>query len=198
LSDAAQPPEPGRRLFFALWPDEAARDALAEATREAVSACAGRAVPVQNLHATLAFLGSVPERRLGELEEIARHIARTFVPQPGPVTLRFDELAHWVGPKILVALSAFDACAAHSLAELLKRETQAAGFSPDLKPFHAHVTLARKVSAAPGVPMTRPVTWVFDAFALVESRSGAAGAAYSVVQSYLLVKHEKTHRQAQN
>jgi 2'-5' RNA ligase len=197
LSATTQPREPSRRLFLALWPDEAAGAALVAATREAVSASAGRAVPTQHLHATLAFLGSVPQRRIGELERIARHVADTFVPE-SPVTLQFDELAHWAGPGILVALSGTEACAAHALAQRLKSETAAAGFAPDLKPFHAHVTLARKVGRATELSMTRAVTWVLDAFALVESRTSAAGAAYSVVQSYLLVKREKPHRQAQN
>lgn len=195
MSSGALPRELTRRLFFALWPQEAARNALCEATQQAVSACAGRALPAHDLHATLAFLGSVPARRVGELEGIARRVADTFVPA-APVTVRFDELAHWARPEILVALSAATGPAAQALAQLLKSETLAAGFAPDLKPFHAHVTLARKVGRAPAVPMTRAVTWVLDAFALVESRTSAAGAAYSVVQSYLLVKREKPHRQA--
>lgn len=197
MSGVAPPREPTRRLFFALWPQEEDRRALSEATHEAVSACAGRAVPSPNLHATLAFLGSVPERRIGELEGIARRTAEAFVAE-SPLVLQFDELAHWAGPQILVTLSGAEAGAARSLAQLLKTHTQAAGFSPDLKPFHAHVTLARKVERAPVVPMTRAVTWVFDAFALVESRTRAEGAAYSVRQSYLLVKREKPHRQPQN
>jgi RNA 2',3'-cyclic 3'-phosphodiesterase len=194
---AAPPREPTRRLFFALWPQEQERRALFEAAHPAVSACAGRAVPAQNLHATLAFLGSVPERRIGELQGVARRTADAFVAE-SPQVLQFDELAHWAGPQILVTLSAAEAGAARSLAHFLKTHTQAAGFSPDLKPFQAHVTLARKVERAPAVPMTRAVSWVFDAFALVESRTAAHGAAYSVVQSYLLVKHEKPHRQPQN
>jgi 2'-5' RNA ligase len=197
LSAAAPPREATRRLFFALWPQPAARNALCEAAEQAVSACAGRAVPAQSLHATLAFLGSVPERRIGELQGIARRVADTFAAE-APVTLQFAELAHWARPAILVALSAAASPAAHALAQRLKSETLAAGFAPDLKPFHAHVTLARKVGRAPAVPMTRAVSWVFDAFVLVESRTSAAGAAYSVVQSYLLVKREKPHRQAQN
>jgi 2'-5' RNA ligase len=197
LSATAQPKEPSRRLFFALWPDEAARAALAAATREAVSASAARAVPPQNLHATLAFLGSVPERRIAQLEDIARRVAQTFVPQC-PVMLQFDELAHWVGPKILVARCAAESPAAHALAHLLKTATQAAGFAPDLKPFHAHVTLARKLDRAPALAMARAVQWRCDAFALIESRTTADGAAYSVRQSYLLVKREKAHTQAQN
>jgi 2'-5' RNA ligase len=197
LSGAAQPREPSRRLFFALWPDEAARGALARATRAAVGACGGRAVPAQSLHATLAFLGSVPERRLGELAEIARGIAGAFVPE-SPLVVRFEALAHWVGPKILVALCAAESRAAHSLADALKHATRAAGFAPDLKPFHAHVTLGRKVARAPAVPMTHAVSWTFDGFALIESRTAAHGSAYSVVQSYLLDRREKTHSQPQN
>jgi 2'-5' RNA ligase len=197
LSAPARPKEPSRRLFFALWPDAAARAALAAATREALSASSVSAVPPQNLHATLAFLGSVPERRLAQLEALARRVAESFVP-PCPVMLQFDELAHWVGPRILVALCAAESPAARSLADFLKTESQAAGFAPDLKPFHAHVTLARKVERAPGVAMTRAVQWRFDSFALIESRTAANGAAYSVRQSYLLVKHEKAHTQAQN
>src|SRR4029077_4921978 len=170
---------------------------LAAATREAVSASAASAVPPQNLHATLAFLGSVPERRLAELEGLARRVGQSFVPKC-PVTLQFDELAHWVGPKILVALCAAESPAARALADFLKTESQAAGFAPDLKPFHSHVTLARKVERAPGVAMTRAVRGRCDTSALIESRTAAEGAAYSVRQSYLLVKHEKAHTQAQN
>jgi len=50
-----------RRLFFALWPDEATREQLAHITRKAVRGSGGRPIPVENLHSTLVFLGSVPE-----------------------------------------------------------------------------------------------------------------------------------------
>ncbi len=93
-------------------------------------------MPAQYLHATLAFLGSVPEPRTGELGDIGGRIADTFAPE-FPVTLQFDELAHWARPKILVALSALENPAAQALAQILKTATQAAGFAPDLKAFHA-------------------------------------------------------------
>ena len=47
------------RLFFALWPDAAARDALAKAAA-CVDVREGHRVRPANLHLTLAFLGSVP------------------------------------------------------------------------------------------------------------------------------------------
>jgi RNA 2',3'-cyclic 3'-phosphodiesterase len=188
--------EPTRRLFFALWPDAEQRGALAHATRKSVGSCGGRPVPVQSLHVTLAFLGSVPEGRVPELDRIGRRVADAF-PAAQPLLLTFDRLAHWARPQILCALGSeepaadTDAASAPALAATLKNETAAAGFSPDLKPFRAHLTVARKVAHAPTALALQPVLWRFDAFALIESRTDPAGPVYSVIESYLLVKAEK-------
>ena len=191
--------EPTRRLFFALWPDAQQRGALHSATRQCVSSCGGRPVPVQSLHLTLAFLGAVPEGRVPELDRIARRVADAFPARAQPLLLTFDRLAHWARPQILCALGTeepaadTDAASAPALAATLKNETVAAGFSPDLKPFRAHVTVARKVAHAPSALALQAVLWRFDAFALIENRTDPAGPVYSVIESYLLVKAEKAH-----
>jgi 2'-5' RNA ligase len=189
--------EPTRRLFFALWPDAQQRGALHSATRQCVSSCGGRPVPVQSLHVTLAFLGAVPEGRVPELDRIARRVAGAFPARAQPLLLTFDRLVYWARPQILCATGTeesaadTDAASAPALAATLKNETVAAGFSPDLKPFRAHVTVARKVAHAPAALALQPVLWRFDAFALIESRTDPAGPVYSVIESYLLVKAEK-------
>jgi 2'-5' RNA ligase len=188
---------PTRRLFFALWPDEAARAALLTATSAAMTAAGGRAVAMHNLHVTLAFLGAVPESRLDELQRIALKVQRG-VSSRQAIALHFDELEHWVRPQILVAVSRAASPAASSLAEELKSATLAAGFSPDLKPFQAHVTLARKVSRAASAPLGERVSWRFDAFALIESRTEASGPSYSIVQSYPLVEPDNQHGRTRN
>jgi len=199
--------EPTRRLFFALWPDGEQRGALHSATREGVRSCGGRAVPAPGLHVTLAFLGAVPEGRVAELDRIARRVAQVFPARGQPLLLSFDRLAHWARAQILCALGAGEPEAAQAAAERgeamaagapelsarLKNETAAAGFSPDLKPFRAHVTVARKVPHAPAALAVPPVLWRFDAFALIESRTDPGGPVYSVIESYLLVKAEKAH-----
>ncbi len=200
--------EATRRLFFAFWPNEAQRAALAQAVAESLRACGGRAVPTDNLHVTLAFLGSVPEGRVAELDRIASRVAAALPPEASSRSLSFDRLEHWARPQILVALGSEEREGVHfgagaraaqpaslpALALRLKDETAAAGFSPDLKPFRAHVTVARKVAHALAAHATRAVQWHCDAFALVESRPHAAGPLYSVVESYLLVKSEKTRK----
>lgn len=209
MPDLQPGPPPGRphpatrRLFFALWPDEAQSAALAHAIRKSVRACGGRPVPLPSLHVTLAFLGGVPESRIPELGAIARRAAEGFAPDPLPLALSFDSVAHWARPQILCALAREAVPGAQvpgpqSLAENLKRQAVAAGFSPDLKPFHAHVTVARKVVRAPAGHAMHSVQWHFGSFALVESRTDPRGAVYSVVEWYSLAGAEKVRTQESN
>jgi 2'-5' RNA ligase len=210
VSAPATRPEPARRLFFALWPHDEERLALALATAKPVRHCGGRPVPVPSLHVTLAFLGSISEARVEELHTIARAVAGEWPAESLPLQLCFDRLAHWAKPQLLCALGSEDSGAsggearaaadagrvatlAETLAATLKNKTAAAGFTPDLKPFRAHVTVARKVLHAPAENALPAVAWSFDAFALVESRTQPAGAVYSLVESYVLVKTGKGH-----
>jgi RNA 2',3'-cyclic 3'-phosphodiesterase len=164
-------------------------------------------VPEESLHVTLAFLGSVPERRVTELHAVARRLALGAAASGAPILVSFDRLVHWAKPQILCALDAEASAGteaaepsrdaplagAPALAESLKSETLAAHFSPDLKPFRAHVTVARKVLHAPAENTLPAVAWSFDAFALIESRTEPSGPVYSVIESYLLAKAEKAH-----
>ena len=191
-------------MFFALWPDAGQRAALVHATRKAVRSSGGRPVPEESLHLTLAFLGSVPEHRVTELHAIARRVAQAAAASGAPILVSFDRLVHWAKPRLLCALageaadaaptagvpSAREPASAPALAATLKDEAAHAGFSPDLKPFRAHVTVARKVAHASGAQPLPPVRWHFDAFALIESRTEPAGPVYSAMGSYLLVKAE--------
>jgi 2'-5' RNA ligase len=188
---------PGRRLFFALWPDDAQRAALAHAAAGAVRHLGGRLVPESSLHVTLAFIGSVPEARLPDLCTIAGRAAARCPVGALPLTVAFGGFEYWAKPRVLAVLergheaSVEPASGVGVLARTLVTETAAAGFSPDLKPFRAHVTVARKVSSAPHSSEMRRVLWSFDSFALIESRTLPEGPAYSVVESYLLGNAEK-------
>ena len=182
---------PTRRLFFALWPDAEQRAALLHATARIVRHCGGRPVPETNLHLTLAFLGSVPESRLQELCAIGRHAAAAWPADAAPLSVSLAALEHWAKAQVLVVFAREELHGAPpsgvaDFARILTTETAAAGFSPDLKPFRAHVTVARKVARAPRAIGMREVLWSFDAFALVESRTLAEGPVYSVVESYVL------------
>jgi len=197
--------EPTRRLFFAFWPTESQQQQMAQATLERVSSAGGRAVPTQNLHVTLAFLGSVPQRRIGELGAVAARVARSGVrvgpgiamsghgestaSEPGAplVSLTFSRTEYWRKPGLLCAVEGSREDRAAALAANLQRAMAAAGFAPDLKPFRAHVTLARKVSPSDALERAFPaITWKFGDIALIDSRTAAGGSLYSVVDRWIL------------
>jgi RNA 2',3'-cyclic 3'-phosphodiesterase len=186
---------PARRLFFALWATAEERRALSAAAAAAVGTSGGRAVPEENLHLTLAFLGQVPAARTSELAALAHRVGANGALAGTPLVLQFASLAYWHVPQILVALSAAGAAPAAALAAALQREASAAGFLPDLKPFRAHVTVARKVARAAASTPLPSVSWKCAEFALVESRTVATGSIYSVLESYLLGKGEKLRTQ---
>jgi 2'-5' RNA ligase len=179
------------------------REAMAQATRKAVRArpgsdpvCGGRPVPADNLHVTLAFLGSVPERRLPDLAAVAEEATKTLGPAlasanspEGALELAFDRLEYWRAAKLLCAVPAEPPAAVTALARKLQDLLVGRGFTPDLKPFRPHVTVVRKV-VRPGtmdaLGKLHPVVWRFTELALIESRTLPRGALYSVVGSYSL------------
>ena len=166
-----------KRLFFALWPEPAQQATLAEAARNVVERSGGHAVPAENLHITLVFLGSVPEPDIDSVERIAEKVAGEV--GQAPVSVALDVFEHWQKPRIICLTTQQPASAATSrIAELLLERLTAAGFSPDIRPFRPHVTVARKVSRGGTTSMLPPLRWAFDEFALVESQTGPAGAVY--------------------
>lgn len=170
------------RLFFALWPDETERAALAAATRDALLAAGGRAVPQESWHVTLAFLGSVPVERLPELRAAASGV------RAEPFDLVLEHVECFRRARVLVATPAEAPRAAESLAAQLRERLTAAKVEPGREPFRAHLTLARGVvrgAEGEGLRMA-PVALRCASFALVESRTERAGALYSVLESWPL------------
>ena len=83
-----------RRFFFALWPDPSTRQDLVRSTRSAVRHSGGRTTAPENLHVTVAFLGSLT------VEELAA--ARSVPPVAvSPFVLTLDTLGFWKRPRIL-------------------------------------------------------------------------------------------------
>jgi len=176
------------RLFFALSPSERMQADLAEAVASALRSdepLDGRPVPEAKFHLTLAFLGSVPRSQLELLFEVGAQCARSLEAGDAPIAVTLETLEHWRKPQVLVATSRATPPAAVVLAETLKRVLIERSFSPDLKPFRAHATVARKVRRVSEELQLPPVRWTFDALHLVESGSGST---YSTVKKWILDK----------
>jgi len=170
-------------LFFALWPDRALQNALASAAQNSVLASGGRAIPPQNLHITLAFLGSVPQARIEEVVAIAADVANEVPREPLRITL--DVIEYWKKPKLLCVTSLGPATKGKeaALADALKSRLVAAN---DDREFRPHVTLARKVDHPPRLTKMEPLTWSFTDFVLVDSKTLPEGSVYTVLERFPL------------
>ena len=168
------------RLFFALWPDGPARDALAAAGRRVAVEAGGRPVPAANLHLTLAFLGEVPDGRVEAALEVAGGV------RGDAFDLALDRIGAfrrsgvaWAGPSAvppeLVRLQSD-----------LEASLRAGGFALDGRPFAPHLTLARKVTNPVADAAIEPVAWRVERYALVRSARGTG--AYEELAGWKLGK----------
>jgi len=165
-----------KRLFFALWPDEATRQRLLQLSATLQLPGAKRIRP-ENLHVTLAFLGNVDEQLLPALEEQVEGI-----PVPG-FSLLFDQLDYWRRPGIVCLTCSKPVPQVLQLAQGLSEICSGLGITLDGREFRAHVTLARHVRGKPEVRL-EPLPWPADDFVLVESQTWPEGVQYTVLRRY--------------
>ncbi|QGZ39844.1 2'-5' RNA ligase [Pseudoduganella flava] len=149
-----------RKLFFALWPGDAERAALAALQADVK----GRLTPPAKLHLTLAFLGHLPAAGVPALLDIRAALA---VP---PVRLVFDCYGYFARPRIAWAGMTQVPAELVALHDDLVRRLGAAGFSAATHgSFKPHVTLAREAKEAPPDAPPAPVVWNVREAVLVES-----------------------------
>jgi 2'-5' RNA ligase len=168
-----------QRLFFALWPDGAVREALADLLKDE-SPRAGRRVPETNLHLTLAFVGNVTAAQRACMEAAAGTVAAA------PFTLSLDRLGFWPRPRIVWAGATTTPDALRDLVARLNTALDACGYQPEQRPYQAHVTLSRKAQAPPRRREIPPVVWPAETFCLVESVSEEHGSVYRVLAHWPL------------
>jgi 2'-5' RNA ligase len=172
---------PDLRLFFALWPEAGTRQAIYKASRDALAAADGKAVPAENLHMTLVFIGAVAEEALALVKSIAASV------QAESFRLELDRYGYWKEPQVLWCGASRICAAAATLAATLRERLMDAGFKHiDPKPFIPHVTLARKVHRTGVLGGFGPLTWEAKEFALVNSVTGKTGSEYFPLASYAL------------
>jgi 2'-5' RNA ligase len=171
-------------MFFALQPTPVQSAALVESIVPLVKELEGQPAPAANLHATLCFIGAVAEEKVPELKAAASRV------RGRPVALDFHALDFWEKPEILCA-TAQENDGARDLSWAISDAVLAAGFTPDVKPFRAHLTLARKVRRRVAEKLEWPRALVpvpvrCEQFVLMQSRRDDAGSTYSVVDSWSL------------
>jgi 2'-5' RNA ligase len=160
------------RVFFALVPDSATRASLGVLARDVAVRTGGRAIVDPNIHLTLAFVGNVGIDRIDVLRDVVDALPREeFVLVLDCVgTFRHSEIA-WIAPSQVPA--ALTELQSRIVAVLAKND-----FRIEDRPFHAHVTLARRCTRHIAKARSIPIEWRVDRVALLASIAGNRGVCY--------------------
>jgi RNA 2',3'-cyclic 3'-phosphodiesterase len=167
--------QPTSRVFFALWPDEIIQRQLAAAGCELAVLVQGKAIPWQNLHPTLVFLGEVPHERIVELIGLAESL-RDFV-----CDLRLDALGAFCPGNVYIAPTHTPA-ALYDVVESLRKVLREMGYRIESKLFTAHVTLFRNVRRLPKPRPLDCVVWPVRGVRLLQSELRSSGARYRLLR----------------
>jgi 2'-5' RNA ligase len=173
-------PAPRHRVFFAVWPNEGVRAALAASILGLGRHASGSWVRPENFHITLRFIGAVFPAQLDRLCRLPELEARVF-------TLRLTQLRYqrrrqllWMEPRVVprewIGLEAGLSAALGSSSEI-----------DDARPAAPHVTLGRKVEVTALLPpAVSPIDWPVESVLLLESTLRPSGSEYSVLRRWHL------------
>lgn len=169
------------RAFFGLPLPAAQRSVLSPFIAQSVAiAPEFRWVPVENLHITLRFVGSVGRSLI---ESVADHVEANV---PAGFDIGLAELGTFKRGRLARVVwcglqEGIEACSA--LAIRVDSECKAAGLAGEERAFKPHLTLARArnrdgsvLPRLPALPMID--SWHADELVLYESRLGRRGAVY--------------------
>lgn len=165
------------RYFFAVWPDDALREALVEWRGAMRTDSSARPVPAENLHMTLVFLGSLGTPQVDAVRQVATHTPWSAA------SLELDRVGFWPRSRVIWAGSRRGSERLAEYSEHLRDRLRRLGFRIDSRHFVSHLTLYRKARRRPKWPQ-RALAWSIDELCLVRSQLSAAGAHYEIVDRW--------------
>lgn len=167
------------RVFVAIRPDAIARDRL-DGLAESLAAGArhSRRVAKENLHLTLAFIGTLEEQR-------ARSVARALLGcRARAFEWTIDRVGYFAGARVVWG-GGPESLRLQDLADRVRGALRALDVTFDNRPFVPHVTLLRDVSGLPPGALTidPAIAWRCDGPVLLRSTAESAGVRYVPVDS---------------
>jgi RNA 2',3'-cyclic 3'-phosphodiesterase len=171
-----------QRLFFALWPPLELSRELFRLGSKVLHGGAGRRVVAENIHLTLAFLGSVNATFRECAEQTASNV------QVDAFSLDLEWVGCWPKSGILWVGPELTPKTLWQLVEQLNSGLAGCGHEAEKRPYAAHLTLAR--NARPCLPAHNidAHRWEIDRFCLVQSHTLREGARYEILREWKLIK----------
>ena len=175
-----RPPKTKKRLFLALWPDEAVRQKLSALLQNSDSLllASGSPVKAENLHLTLLFLGDVSHADTINLVTALDSVSLN------PFTLSVNRWGHFAKPGILWLGVTEIPDALKQLYKQLQILVPKTVKGVSTKDFKPHITIIRNINYLPEVIDFKSIKWEINGFSLVESKLRPEGVEYTVLHQW--------------
>ena len=135
-------------------------------------------MPRERIHLTLAFLGALTSARAQEARLAAQAV------RSNAFEMALDQIGSFRAARVAWAGCAHPPAGLTALEERLAVCLRACDFALEERPFAAHVTLARKISAPLVRSEMEPLSWRAREFTLVRSEPGSG--RYVVLETWPL------------
>lgn len=168
------------RVFFALWPNDALRDSLHDASKTIPVKRPARRVPQYNLHLTLHFIGNVYFDQMDCLQQQARLV------KAAAFEFKIDCQGHFKKPRVAWLGCSETPAVLNELHQQLGQRLQLCDYRPETRHYNPHVTMARKIDRIPELENFESIPWAVENFALIEIRQIDDGVQYRVIETYPL------------
>ncbi|WP_448565528.1 RNA 2',3'-cyclic phosphodiesterase [Thalassotalea ganghwensis] len=174
-----------QRMFIALDLNDADKNALAS-WYKAQGTPIGRAVPDENYHITLAFLGSIDKLQESKITQfIDSYLSVNHLPIAPHLLL--GKLSLFVKPQVAYFPIENLPASLSKLAQALSQYATSIGLFQEQRAYCPHITVARKVKSVAAMTLPNFAISV-SSFSLYHSQSTTAGVHYSPVRTWPLIK----------
>jgi len=168
-------PENSARLFIALCPDQAIRDALLACREHWNWPHGARLAHANSLHVTLHFLGNVPLQTIPTLIDALQVPFESF-----ELILNHQNIWH---DNIAVLEPCTIPAQLVKLHTDLSKALQAMGLPVETRNYRPHVTFARRAGGADISRNVPDIRWPVNGYALMQSHLSAS-RGYEILRSY--------------
>ncbi len=173
------------RVFFAIWPKDAAWRQLCDLSEKLELVCGGRRTRAESIHLTLIFLGEMETSQLDALCVAANTVkGRAF-------NFIVEGVRYWKFNRVVYAGTGEVPLELFDLVDSLHDTLSANGFSFDHRAFTPHITLVRKVQRyvlpKPLISLVEPIVWPVSEWILVKSEQASDRSVYTPIGRWPLV-----------
>ncbi len=177
------PSKESQRLFFAILPNQAVREALYRVTEPVRSREPNaRFVHPEDLHLTLLFLGQVPQAQIHSVMDRAQALSLAGS------ELILDRLHCFKRGRLLCCGTGRTPGSLQAAYNSLLEAMALFDFKLDPKPYCPHITLARKLERCQAGMLEHPMRWRLERLSLVRSETSGPPPRYHEIWSTPLTR----------